>query len=464
MTRRAFSTTVAAAAGASALAATSPNAFAAPGRKPNFLFINLDQLSCEAIGHLGCEHVDTPNLDRLAKAGMSFSQSYSADPVCCPARSAWFSGRMTPETGVIYNSKPMIQNMPDIGQWLGARGYDVFYTGKWHIPGRDVAKSFKLLSQHQRNTADLGDITVTRTAEGFFKNHKADKPFFLSVGLLNPHDICSMVLTTAGFDGKWPYPELDDQLPPLPPNFDINMAEPANIVNKRNKYWQKKGFESNMGAWDERLVRYYIWAYYRYTEMVDGQIGLILDALENSAHASDTIVILSSDHGDGHIRHKMVFKSFLYDEAVRVPFIISWPGHIKEGVIDHDHLVSGVDVMPTVCDYAGVESPPKMRGHSLRPLAEGRAKQWRDFVVAHSGPGTMLRTNQYKYITYDKDPVVQLFDMKADPWETKNLADDKKMASVVKEHQERLAAFVGEYELAKVPKPKWQQGKAKGKA
>ena len=419
-------------------------------QRPNILLITTDQHSAEALGHLGCNDVKTPGMDRLAARGISFTKSYSANPVCCPARASWFTGRHTPENGVVANGANMVPTMPDLGQWLNKNGYNAYYSGKWHIPGRDVAQSFHHICPDPRNTAETGDIASTRSAIGFLQNYQKKEPFFLSVGLLNPHDICSFVLTHTMHDGKMPFPEIDD-LPPLPPNFETNMAEPEKIISSRNQKLADQGEESGMEKWEEKLYRYYIWTYYRYIEKVDGQIGLILDALENSAFKENTVVILTSDHGDGHIRHKMVFKSFLYDEAVRVPFIMSWPGHIKEQVIDQEHLVSGVDVFPTVCDYAGISPPPMMRGYSLRAIAEGENPAWRDFVVAHAtGGGKMLRTNTHKLITYQGDPVIQLFDMEADPWETRNLSEASGSRALASEMQEFLTAFESEFELAEV--------------
>ena len=417
-------------------------------QRPNILLITTDQHSAEALGHLGCNDVKTPCMDRLAARGISFAKSYSANPVCCPARASWFTGRHTPENGVVTNGANMVPSMPDLGQWLNKNGYNAYYSGKWHIPGRDVAQSFHHICPDPRNTAETGDIASTRSAIGFLQNYQEKEPFFLSVGLLNPHDICSFVLTHTMHDGKMPFPELDD-LPPLPPNFETDMAEPEKIRSSRNQKMADRGEESGMEKWEEKLYRYYIWTYYRYIEKVDGQIGLIMDALENSAFKDNTVVILTSDHGDGHLRHKMVFKSFLYDEAARVPFIMSWPGHIAEQVIDRKHLVSGVDVFPTVCDYAGISPPPMMRGYSLRAIAEGENPDWRDFVVAHAtGGGKMLCTNTHKFITYEDDPVIQLFDMEADPWETRNLAEASDSRALASEMQASLTAFESEFELA----------------
>lgn len=415
--------------------------------RPNILFINTDQHNCEAISRHGCMHVKTPHMDRIARSGISFTQSYSTNPVCCPARSSWFSGRMTPETGVTSNGRPMNPDLPDIGQWLPRAGYQTFYTGKWHIPKRTVSKSFTYIGDNPKNTAETGDMVVARSTEGFLRNYREHDPFFLSVGLLNPHDICSFVLTSSIYEGKMPFPELHDDLPPLPPNFAVTMKEPQVVINRREKYWGNHGEESQMGQWDEDLLKFYMWSYYRYIEKVDGQIGIILDALARSPFAENTLVILTSDHGDGNLRHKLTFKSFLYDEAARVPFMMSWPGQLPEDVLNHHHLVSGVDVMPTVCGYAGIEAPPKMAGYSLRPVAEGGRIPWRDFVVSHTGNGGhMIRTEQYKLIHYDNDPVKQLFDMRNDPWETVNLAQEGRYQRTVQDHMHLLQDFEGRLE------------------
>ena len=130
--------------------------------------------------------------------------------------------------------------------------------------------------------------------------------------------------------------------------------------------------------------------------------------------------------------------------------MMSWPGHLPENVIDNTHLVSGADLFPTVCDYAGAKPPPKMRGYSVRGPAEGRTQTWRDFVAAHTYDlrGKMLRSNDYKLIAYAKDPAIQLFDMKNDPGETRNLADQSGLASVVKDHQKMLSDFEATLDMA----------------
>jgi choline-sulfatase len=150
----------------------------------------------------------------------------------------------------------------------------------------------------------------------------------------------------------------------------------------------------------------------------------------------------------------MVTKGYLYDEAAKVPLVVRWPGQIAEGKRETEHLVSGLDFAPTVCDYAGIPTPPNVRGQSLRPLLEGTSTAWREFVVASSAiTGRMVRTPQYKYITYRDDPVDQLFNMADDPWETKNLSGEAKYESVIQDHCKLLADWEAPFELAPIRKP-----------
>ena len=425
-------------------------AVAAANRPPNLLFIQSDQLGIRALSAHGNPFVHTPNMDRLAKRGVSFRLSYSANPVCCPARSVWYTGRASSETGVVLNEWPIKEDMPDLGQWFSARGYEPVYAGKWHVPGRDFNKSFRVLTPGL-GIGEHGDASVSRAAEGFFSNSKGDKPFFLSLGFLQPHDCCYFAWELRQDPGKLFYPELADKpfdklkaastverLPPLPGNFHFNMQEPEKV---RVPWRESKAWEF-LRSWSEQHWRYYIWGYYRHVEMVDAEIGRVLDALEDSGLAENTMVVFTADHGDGMGCHRTVQKGFLYEEAAAVPFIASWPGHIAEGAQDTTHLVSGMDFAPTLCDYAGIEAPPKARGRSLRPLLEQKPTEWREFLVSESGvTGRMVRTADYKLITYQNDPIVQLFDMTNDPWETKNLAGEARCAGVMKDLKKRLAEW-----------------------
>ncbi len=426
-------------------------------QRPNILFINVDQLSMEAVGAHGCENVSTPNLDRLAAQGTSFRESYCADPICCPARASWFTGRTSCEHAVVYNNTPIRSDLPDVASWLGDRGYETVHTGKWHVPGRELTSSFDtVFGEHW--AGEYADEAVARSAEAYLRNRTSGDPFFLVVGLLQPHDICYWVFQNPQPPKELPYPEAFGQLPPLPPNFGVDIPEPQGTRQQGSHGIGVNG-RSHTKHWDEATWRYYLWAYYRHVEMVDAAVGHVLDSLENSRYAKDTLVIFASDHGEAQARHGKVLKDFLYDEVMRVPLMYSWPGHLPEGVQDNPHLVSGLDLAPTICDFAGVEAMPKARGRSVRPLLENRRVEWRYFIAAESYVnGRMIRTPRYKYIMYKGDPVEQLFDIEADPWEMRNLACESASAAMLQEHRRLLAEWETQLEPAPVPPGGWLKG------
>ena len=409
-------------------------AFQAPAvisgeNRPDFLFVMCDQLGMDAISAHGCPDVHTPNIDRLINRGVSFTESHSTNPVCSPARSSLLTGRMPVETGVITNNRAIHPSRSNLGQWLGEAGYDAYYCGKWHLPEGYPVKldGFDVLPVGG-GQGDLVDTIVSRSCETFLKNRTAKKPFLLVSSLMQPHDICYWAIKGKLLvPEELPFARLAGQLPPLPPNHKSRPAAPAKLARA-----QYKGFSD--AQW-----QYYIYIYYRQVEMVDAEIGRMLDALDQTGRADNTVVVLTSDHGEGRGRHQHVQKWYPYEESVKVPMVVSWPGRIAEGVIDRAHLVSGVDVMSTFCDYAETTAPPDCVGRSLRPLLEQNPTEWREFVVSeHHVIGRMLRTAQYKYVRYEGDPVEQLFDIQADPWETKNLYQSPALVGVVSDHRKML--------------------------
>lgn len=426
ITRRDFmkQTTV----GAAGLALAGNEAFAgvpAVRKKtvPNLLFIHTDQQHFQALSAFGNTHLHTPNMDRLAKRGVSFSQSYSANPVCCPARACWYTGRTSSENGMLSNDHRLSPDMPDLGQWFGTRGYRPFYSGKWHIPGRDPNGGFTVLTANPSGLGEHTDPVISRTAQSFLADYSGDKPFFLSLGFLQPHDCCYWVFAHPEDTQDFPGGLTERDLPPLPDNFECIIDEPPTMRKHMD------GLRAGEEKWSPLLWRYYIWCYYRMVEMADAEIGRVLDALEDSRFADNTLIVFTSDHGDGLSRRRMVQKWWLYDEAVRVPLVIVPPGRASAGGRDEVHPVNGLDIAPTLCDYAGIDPPPLHRGRSLRPLVEGKPDWPREFIVSEAGiTGRMVRTSDDKLITYKGEAPDLLFDMRRDPWEMTNLAGEAKHA------------------------------------
>jgi len=403
----------------------------------NILLIFTDQQHIDTITAGGCRHVRTPALDRLKNSGLSFAQSYSSNPLCSPARSAVFTGRTSSECAVYINGRPIRTEIPNLGQWFSEHtDYEMFYAGKWHLPRTYTSNipGFKVINTGIGGSGYLCDAIVSNACKGFLRNRSKSKPFLLVASFLQPHDICEWLRLNMNNPGKIRYPELANELPELPDNFEFDENEPNQIRRMR------LGNEPFKGKWDKEQWRYYRWSYYRNIEHVDAEIGCVLQALENFGSAKDTLVVLTSDHGEGMGHHQMVRKNSFYDESARVPLLFSWPGHIKENKTNTAHLTSGLDIVPTLCDYARIKPPANMRGMNLRAILEGEEGSRRDFIVSEvrSNTGRMARTQQWKYVSYKGDTVEQLFDMKNDPGETKNLAAISRYASILAEHRKLL--------------------------
>jgi arylsulfatase A-like enzyme len=225
--------------------------------------------------------------------------------------------------------------------------------------------------------------------------------------------------------------------PPLPENYAIPQGEPEDILAA-----DRRSFRTHArNDWTDEQWRLHRWAYARLTEVVDGQIGGVLAALRETGLDKNTLVIFVSDHGDMDASHHLEHKSVLYDESSRVPFLVSWKGVTQPGLVDKEHLVStGLDLTPTLCDFAGIPIPESLKGRSVRALAEGRTPPaWRETLVTENGESRMLRSARYKYVVYATGARREMLtDMTNDPGEMKNLAPDPAFAPVLEEHRRLL--------------------------
>ncbi len=449
-------------AGALSLAASGAwsKAPAAPRkRKPNILLIITDQQNINAVSASGNQYIHTPAMDHLAQQGVSYSESYCPYPLCSPARASIFTSRMPSENGVWKNGGRIIPSMPNMGQWFsGQTNYETVYAGKWHIPQPATLDipGFNVITPGINGQGNIGDSSVAEACAGYINNRKASNPFLMVASFLQPHDICQWLRINCLNQDTLRYPEIADQLPPLPDNFQYDASEPQTQIKMRN------GYEPVKGQWNELHWRYYIWSYMRHVEMVDAEIGRVLDALETSRQADNTLVLFTADHGEGCGHHQMVRKSSLYDEAAKVPTIACWPGVIQSNITDAKRLVCGTDILPTFCDYAGVKPPQGTLGKSLRNTLEGKNQDNHDSILVEGSDSTgkMIRSEQYKYISYLNDPTDQLFDIKNDPGETRNLARSSKHASILQEHKKLRDEWNNRLEYsANLPKENhWPQG------
>jgi choline-sulfatase len=430
-------------------------------RKPNIIYIFTDQQSASMMSCAGNKWLKTPAMDYIAENGIRFTRAYTTNPVCSPARVSLMTGRF-PCSFNDNKGKPARENRgamwigqisdevrdTTIAAFLKKAGYDLVYGGKEHLPRELTPKAlgFNDICDDQR------EKLAQETAKYIKGEH--DKPYFMVVSLINPHDICYMAIRDSASGkseknllkrGKVPIAELDKAMempkgvsedeffekycPPLPPNYEPIADEPKAVdymLDQRDfrRYAREK--------YTDRQWRHHRWAYCRLTEVVDSEIQMILDAIKQSGTEENTLVIFSSDHGDNDSSHRLEHKTTFYEESANIPFMAMWKGQIPAGQVDDTHLVSnGLDLLPTVCDYAGIKGVSDPRGKSLRPLFEGKDVKWRDTLGVESEIGRMVvNKDNLKYIRYDAaGKEERLLDLSKDPHETTYFTDDPKYAS-----------------------------------
>jgi arylsulfatase A-like enzyme len=420
--------------------------------KPNILFLITDQHTVGALSCAGNPWVKTPNLDRLALRGVRFEKSYCTYPLCCPSRGTFFTSRMPHELGIYgnFDAELSAKGVPTMGELFQSAGYDTAYAGKWHLqapfPGvTDAAGNHKIpgfevlpISGRNPHKVDLekegkGLTVDPNSADAAIKflRQPHSKPFLLVASILNPHDICEYPECAAL---RNLLPKDPGQLPPARPNLKDTDPLPSALNRQINQ----------KGDWTELQWSQYLWVYYRLAEIADGEVGRVLAALDETGLAASTLVVFTSDHGEMMGSHRMVTKQKLYEESASVPLVIALPG--GQPAVDRQHLVSGLDIMPTVLDYAGIATPASAEGRSLRPLVEGTKTPWRDFVVTENVSGVdsrMVRTDRYKLIRYaaGENPE-QFFDLEQDPGELKNLVADASLAGEVTRHRRLLEQWM----------------------
>ena len=450
--------------------------------RPNIVLIITDQQTRATISAYGNERTRTPHMDELAAGGTAFEKSYCSSPLCSPGRASIVTGQMPHTAGVNVNDEPVRDGIANLGEIFAAAGYETVWAGKWNLPESfppepDAIPGFGNLEWQQRPypsieqiiaghtgpvagqapyrdlgasmDADITDAAVRYLAAG------PREPFLLAVSLYNPHDICFWIIDRD--HDVLPAAPPDASLPELPDNFDAVAHEPEFVRWMRNQKavvpdygWNELRWTDN---WDERHWRRYLYTYYRLVEMVDVQIGRVLGAVSDSGIADSTLVALTSDHGEGVAAHRWVTKQMLYEEPVTVPLVLRWPGVIPAQRFDRSHLASGVDIVPTLCDYAEVAAPEGLAGRSLRPVIDDPSLDGRDFVVAELQPeafrmelkGRMLRTRRHKYMAFSAgaDPEM-LFDLETDPLETVNLARSAGHETVLSEHRALLGSWTSQ--------------------
>ena len=425
------------------LGAMAPIAMQAADR-PNIIYIMTDQQTATAMSCMGNTDLHTPNMDRLASYGVRFTNAYCSSPLSGPSRACMFTGNMCHEIGMPTNGDPMPEELKptSLGMLMNKAGYECTYAGKWHVHTSSMPeKEFGFHTIHEHNDFGLAEKCVD------YLNKKHNKPFFLVASFDNPHNVCEFARQQ-----NLPFATLDDidntNSPGLPTNYYRNPFD-ADII----KYEK----EANITAYPTRDYTAEDWrkyrnAYFRLVEIVDAEIGKIIDAIDKNNLWENSVVIFTSDHGDGMGAHQWNQKSALYEEVINIPMIVTLPGKKNAGKVLPQLISNGVDFYASVCDWAGIKMPKDKCGVSYKDLVTNgnpEAKH-QDYVVTETlfdkgkgSRGWTLRTPKYKYVIYDKGRHrEQLFDMDADRGEMRNLAIEKKYKKVLNEHRALLKEWM----------------------
>lgn len=425
-------------------------------KKKNILMILSDQLSWKALSIYGNPYARTEHLDQIRGKGVCFDTCYTACPLCQPSRAALWTSRYPHELNVRSNGRRwpvdyVGQGIPTMGETFRRAGYRTVHFGKTHDAG--TLRGFEVIRSDQDKTTQeqpglplnadsFLDCSTGKNVVDFLDGYREEKPFFVVADLINPHNICGWI---GQYPGKTPNPWLNDNLPPLPENFDVgDMKSRPQAVQyiccSHNR-------QAQAAEWDEHKFRQYLYAYYYYIARMDQEVGRILEALERSGQAGDTLILFLSDHGESMAARKRVTKQVdFYEEVTRVPFVLAGPGiSFREQRIPG--LTTLLDVFPTLCGLTGVRPPDGLRGMDLSRAICGEWKEVpRDSVVSewHTEwgytvtPGRMLRTRQYKYMEYLEQGDAELYDLLADPMEKENLVHRKEYQTVVRTLQAQL--------------------------
>lgn len=404
----------------------------AEAKKPNIVFVFSDDHRADTIAALGNKHIQTPVLDRLVRGGTAFTRAYcmggEQGAVCVPSRAMMLTGRS------LFRVDSAVKNQITWPEILAKMGYVTFATGKWHNGQASAMRCFQLGrsvffggmgNPHNLPIAAFGDEggklrnlgpapkhsveEFTDRAVDFIRSRKGKKdPFVAYVSLNLPHDPRTAPKKYHALYEKNP--------PPAPPNF---------LPEHPFDNGELKVRDEKLAPWPrtEKIVRSHLADYYACITFVDAQVGRLLQALEETGQLENTIVVFAGDHGLAIGSHGLFGKQNLYDHSMRTPMILAGPG-IPKGKTS-DALVYLFDLAPTFCAFAGAKIPTAMEGRNLVPLMQGADLKGREAIlVAYRNVQRAALDDRWHLIEYPKAGRTQLFDLRNDPHEVRDLAAD----------------------------------------
>ena len=490
--------------------------------RPNIVFIFTDDHCEQALSAYDPSRMTTPNMDRLAKEGMLFNRCYVTNAICGPSRAVILTGKYSHLNGFMTNGNSFNGDQQTFPKLLQKVGYQTAVLGKWHLkttpqgfdhfqilPGQGAYynPAMRVMGKDGKEvptkvTGYTTDIITDLTLDWLKEKRDASKPFMVMCQHKAPHRNWQ-----PGPDYlKW----LDDKTIPEPDTLyddykgrtsaasgqtmeikrhlnanDLKLNKPRGLNAEQLEKWnaaygpKNEAFEKAKATMSEKEIiqwkyQRYVKDYLRCVKSVDDGIGRILDYLDESGLAKNTIVIYSSDQGWYLGEHGWYDKRWMYEESLRTPLLVRWPGTVKAGS-RNEEIVSNLDFAETFLDVAGVKVPSDMQGRSIVPLFKGEAaKDWRksfyyhyyEFPGAHSVARHYGVTNgHHKLIHFYQKKEWELFDLKKDPNEMKSVHGDPNYAAVQKEMEIELARLRKEFKVPEVDpsRPKRQKKPKAGK-
>jgi len=449
-------------------------------KHPNILFIMSDDHASHAMSCYGSRINETPNLDRIAREGMRFDNCFCTNSICTPSRATILTGTYNHVNGVTTLDSRLDGRLPNVAKLLQRAGYQTAIVGKWHLghggvhdptgfdywnvlPGQGLYHDPTMIEMgtHQVLKGYATDL-ITDLSLRWLDERDPHRPFFLMCHHKAPHRPWEPDAAHADM-----YEGVDI---PEPPTFHDDYSHRAQAAAEARMRIDrdltptdlKQPVPEGLSAEEEKSWKYqrYIKDYLRCVASVDDNVGRLLTYLDEEGLAEDTIVIYTSDQGFFLGDHGWYDKRFMYEESLRMPFIVRYPREISPGSVSED-MILNVDFAPTFLDYAGVDVPQGFQGRSFRQLLAGRRPEgWQDSmyyrywmhlahhnVYAHYG----LRTLRYKLIYYyadalgqpgavddSREPEWELFDLESDPHELHSVYHDPAYASVANELRRQL--------------------------
>ncbi|MCY3906321.1 MAG: sulfatase [Anaerolineaceae bacterium] len=434
--------------------------------RPNLIFVLADQLRLQSCGHAGDARAQTPHIERLAAESVDYRNCVSGSPMCAPYRASLFTGKYSSSTGMVINELRLSPQHRALGHVLGEGGYATAYIGKWHLwanqlghhdeprnsftpPGphrlgfdgfwasygfhhnywdqyyhRDSPQRITLPGYEPDSQTDLAIAQLQQLAAG-------ERPFALFLSWGTPHDPWGPDNVPEAWLMRFRHVDFE-----LPPNY-----RPEN--DPHADAWAR------LSDAQRQQLPEWMRVYYAMTANLDWNLGRLLEALEASGARSNTIVVFTSDHGEMFGAQGRRAKNIFYEEAVRVPFLLRWPGTISAGRVT-DVPLNTPDIMPTLLSLLDLPVPPEVEGTSLAHCALG-AQGPEPSAAFLQGMGATaifedghewraLRSRRHTYATYRADGEEHLYDNLADPCQQRNLAQEAAQRELLLDFRQQLSA------------------------